>query len=198
MRLTVAMVVFTSKSWQRGDASAASGTPASSLVRWLAVATCVLVYLQLVFGAVLRHVPVDSEPGAFMLAVRFHLFLAGVLTLARGVAEWDGDWEFSRRAAALPAGPRAVWIDSGAATVGRRDVDRQVCRAGLGGAWLPFSPFAIQADGWLQTNVITAHVAVGSLLLGTSAALALMAWRSLSADSISMTPISSRNVGLAT
>ena len=35
----------------------------------------------IVLGAVLRHVPIDSQPGTFVLAVKFHLFLAGVLTL---------------------------------------------------------------------------------------------------------------------
>ena len=55
----------------------------------LAVATCVLVYLQLVLGAVLRHVPVDSQPAAFMHAVRFHLFLAGVLVLHVLLLTWS-------------------------------------------------------------------------------------------------------------
>jgi cytochrome c oxidase assembly protein subunit 15 len=45
--------------------------------------------------------------------------------------------------------------------------------------WLPMEPIAIQADGWLQTNVITAHVAVGSLLLVTALSIALFALRLL-------------------
>jgi cytochrome c oxidase assembly protein subunit 15 len=38
---------------------------------------------------------------------------------------------------------------------------------------------AVQDGGWLQTHIITAHVAVGSLLLATSLALALYAGRLL-------------------
>jgi cytochrome c oxidase assembly protein subunit 15 len=196
--LTVAMAVFTSKIWARGADESANSSPASSLARWLAVATCVLIYLQLVFGAVLRHVPVDSEPGAFMLAVRFHLFLAGVLTLhvvllsGLVIGNFRGVRPLFRLILAL-CGLMAVQLLLGGATwIVKFAVPAWAA------PWLPFAPFAIQADGWLQTNIITAHVAVGSLLLGTSAALALMAWRLLSADSISMTPISTRNVRVAT
>ena len=38
---------------------------------------------------------------------------------------------------------------------------------------------AVQEGGWFQTHIITAHVAVGSLLLATSLALALYAQRLL-------------------
>ena len=47
--------------------------------------------------------------------------------------------------------------------------------------WLPPRTVAIQDGGALQTHVITAHVAVGSLLLATSVALALYAHRLLAA-----------------
>src|SRR3972149_5731601 len=69
--LTVALVVFTSQSWRRSDGALAR--PAAPHVRRLAVATCILVYLQWVLGAVLRHVPVEGEPATFALHVRFHL-----------------------------------------------------------------------------------------------------------------------------
>ena len=48
-------------------------------------------------------------------------------------------------------------------------------------AWMPPMTTAIQDGGWLQTHIITAHVAVGSLLLVTSLALALYAQRLLAA-----------------
>jgi cytochrome c oxidase assembly protein subunit 15 len=40
-------------------------------------------------------------------------------------------------------------------------------------------PFAVQEGGWLQTHIITAHVATGSLILATSVALAMYAQRLL-------------------
>jgi len=53
--------------------------------------------------------------------------------------------------------------------------------------WLPTGGFTIQANGWLQTHVVTAHVALGSLLLGTSVALALYALRLLPDPAASLT-----------
>lgn len=196
--LTVAMVVFTSKNWARGADSSPSGVPASSLVRWLAVATCVLVYLQLVFGAVLRHVPVDSEPSTFLLAVRFHLFMAGMLTLHVVLLSWVVVRNFrtvrplNRLVLAL-CGLITLQLLLGAATwIVKFAVPTWAA------PWLPEINTAIQADGWLQTNVITAHVAIGSLILGTAVAIVLTAWRFLGAGSISMPQATARNVGVAT
>jgi cytochrome c oxidase assembly protein subunit 15 len=178
--LTVAMVVFTSQSWTMCATGSASADPASSLVRCLAVATCVLVYLQLVFGAVLRHVPVDSEPAAFMLAVRFHLFMAGVLALQVLVLAGSVIRHFRAvrplvRLVLALCGLIALQLVLGAGTwIVKFAVPAWAA------PWLPFSAFAIQAEGWIETNIITAHVAVGSLLLATSVAIALTALRSLS------------------
>ena len=49
--------------------------------------------------------------------------------------------------------------------------------------WLPGNDFANTANGWLQTHIVTAHVALGSLLLGTSVAIALTALRRLASAS---------------
>jgi hypothetical protein len=46
-------------------------------------------------------------------------------------------------------------------------------------SWVSNPNFAIQEGGWLQTHIITAHVATGSLLLGTAVALALYSHRLL-------------------
>ena len=78
---------------------------------WLATVTAVLAYLQIVLGAVLRHVPVDAQPAAFLLAVKFHLFLAAVLTLHIVLARWIGAEPCSARAAARPLGA-ACWLYS--------------------------------------------------------------------------------------
>ena len=179
--LTMAMVVFTSKSWTDDTAVAAPRLPMAGVVRWLAVATSILVYLQVVFGAVLRHVPVDAEPGAFLLAVRFHLFLAGVLTMHVAALVWLVMRHFravrplSRWVAAL-GGLIVVQLLLGTSTwIVKFAVPTWAV------AWHP--PVALQANSWLQTHIVTAHVAVGSLLLATSLAVALMALRQLQAVS---------------
>jgi cytochrome c oxidase assembly protein subunit 15 len=175
--LTVAMVMFTSKSWQSNSASQVDD--AAGRIRLLAVAACILVYLQIVFGAVLRHVPVDSEPAAFMLAVRFHLFMAGVLVLHVLFLAWSVVRHFRAvgplyKLVLTLAGLVAMQLMLGAATwIVKFSVPAWA------GPWLPISGFTIRADGWLETHVITTHVAVGSLLLATSVAVALAVLRSL-------------------
>jgi cytochrome c oxidase assembly protein subunit 15 len=172
--LTVAMVVFTSKTWKSPDA-AANGV--SSGVRALATATAILVYLQLVFGAVLRHVPVDTEPAAFMQAVHLHVFMAGalvvhVLLLALFVTRYSRKVRPLVRLTLAMGGLIILQVLLGAATwIVKFAVPAWAA------PWFPYSGFTIQADGWFETHVITAHVAVGSLLLATSVATALIAWR---------------------
>jgi len=194
--LTVAMVVFTSKNWQN-DAAPLSG-PAAGHVRRLAVATCILVYLQLVFGAVLRHVPVDSEPGAFLLAVRFHLFLAGVLVLHVLLVAWS----VIRHFRAVRPLFRLVLALCGLITVqlllGAGTWIVKFAVPAWAAPWSPLPEFTIQADGWLQTHIVTAHVAVGSLLLATSVALTLMALRTLATTATPLSQTATRQMGVAT
>src|SRR5690349_9117910 len=77
--VTVAMTVFTSRTWL--GATDSSATDGAGIIRRLTPVVAVLAYLQIVLGAVVRHVPVDAQPETFMMAVHFHLFLAIVLTL---------------------------------------------------------------------------------------------------------------------
>jgi cytochrome c oxidase assembly protein subunit 15 len=190
--LAVAIAVCTSQQWRSANSQAASpslgagdrsaGALASARtdhVRRLAVVTCVLVYLQLVLGAVLRHVPVVSEPATFALAVRFHLLMAAVLTLHVALLVWSVTRHAQcvrplHRLVLLLGGLLAVQLALGAATwIVKFSVPVWAA------AWWPWPGFTVQAGGWLQTHVITAHVAVGSLLLATATAAALLAMRLL-------------------
>ncbi len=195
--VTVALFVFTSKSWMSSTEISSAAIPVAAIVRTLAIVTTVLVYLQLVFGAVLRHVPVDGDPGAFMLAVRFHLFLAGVLTMHVVLLAWLTLRNFRRvqplsRLVLALCGLIVVQLLLGGSTW-----IVKFAVPGWATPWLPASEFAIQADGWLQTNIITAHVAVGSLMLVTSLAIALFALRSLGATSVAVRQTSAK-IGVAT
>jgi hypothetical protein len=58
--------------------------------------------------------------------------------------------------------------------------------------------FAIQADGWLETHVVTAHVAGGSLLLATAVATALAAVRTLDGVSVSLPGVTAGKMGATT
>jgi cytochrome c oxidase assembly protein subunit 15 len=170
------MVIFTSRRWRTRADSVIPSSP-GHIGRFAAV-TCILVYLQIMLGAVVRHVPVVAEPGTYALAVRFHLFLAAVVTLHVALLAWR---VLRRENRVPPLRGLAMWL-----------VALLCVQLALGaGTWVvKFSVPSwaagwvstggpIQDGGWLQTHVITAHVAVGSLLFATSLALALYAHRLL-------------------
>jgi len=187
--LTVAMVVFTSRTWISAPV-AAPPPEGHTHVRRLAIVTCILVYLQIVLGAVVRHVPVVAEPTTFALAVRFHLLLAAILSLHVVALAWSV-LRYSRRVRPLPG---LAWAMIGLLVVqlalgaGTWLVKFAVPSWATG--WITIGSLAVQEGGWLQTHVITAHVAVGSLLLATSTALALYAQRlHLAVASMQKTPI---------
>jgi cytochrome c oxidase assembly protein subunit 15 len=180
--VTSAMVVFTSRRWRDGPGKDAPLPSSVAPIRRLAAATCVLVYLQILIGAVLRHVPVAAEPGTFALAVRFHLFLAAIVTLhAAGLV-----WLLISRArrikplAGLAATLAVLVITQLALGAGTWIVKFSV--PAWASSLISTGNAAIQDGGWLQTHVITAHVAVGSLLLITSLAIALYTQRLLPAS----------------
>jgi len=189
--LTVALVVFTSRTWIEHPHSSRSGAEGESShdghVRRLAVVTATLFYLQLVLGAVLRHVPATADPSVFATAVKFHLALAAVLAFHVGWLLWSVLRSCqSVRPLGVLAWLLAVLLTAqialgGATWLMKYSVPRWAS------AWLPIGSYTIQADGWLQTHIVTAHVAVGSLLLGTSVALALYALRLLPGPAASLT-----------
>jgi cytochrome c oxidase assembly protein subunit 15 len=174
--MTVVMVVVTSKSWLSSlPLSPGEGTSAG-YVRYLAVVTVALFYVQIMVGAVLRHVPLTAEPAAFTSAVHLHLLLAAVLLMCVAMIYWAFVFLSQRVMGGLLAatlgGLMVLQVALGAATwlakyATPRFLDRLI---GPG-------TFTIEADGWLQANIVTAHVGVGSLLLGTSVALVMYALR---------------------
>ena len=78
--LCVAMAVFTSRWWQETNWRDHVKTDGSKLQR-LAVLTTAFVFIQLMIGAHLRHLPASASPTSFRITVFFHLLMAIVLTL---------------------------------------------------------------------------------------------------------------------
>ncbi|NIL97296.1 MAG: hypothetical protein GTO53_06815, partial [Planctomycetales bacterium] len=145
-------------------------------LRLSAVTLAGLIFLQLVIGAHLRHLPVGATAGGFKTAVFFHLLLAAVILGYALLVVW--------RTLRLPGGQLR-----GPAILLNLLVLAQI---GLGAAtWvLKYSwPAGILADhgvvaGWTNTAgggaqsvIVTGHVAIGSLLLGLAVQLSLRAWR---------------------
>jgi cytochrome c oxidase assembly protein subunit 15 len=172
---TVAIVVFTSRTWVNGPAGleVVSGRN----VRLLAIVTAVLAYLQIMVGAVIRHVPVDAQPTTFLHAVKGHLYLAAVLTIHVVVLVGLVKFYLRRvqpisRLAGMLGTLIGLQLALGAGTwVVKFAVPAWAAE------WITVP--RVQEGSWLQTNVITAHVAIGSLILVTSVALALYAQRLL-------------------
>jgi cytochrome c oxidase assembly protein subunit 15 len=206
--LTVALAVITSRTWSSSAASSVTGGNVHSpgqrspiergaaQIRLLASVTAVLAYLQIVLGAVLRHVPIDSQPGTFVLAVKFHLFLAGVLTLhivlLSGLVLYRARNKSPlARFAGMLVGLVVVQLLLGVATW----MEKYSLPTWASG-WLSHSGMVIRDGSWAQTNIITAHVATGSAIFGTTIALMLYSLQ-LVRGSAAFPEISKSQVGVA-
>jgi cytochrome c oxidase assembly protein subunit 15 len=190
--VTVALAVITSQTWSRSaEIESQPMNWSTRPIRLLATVTAVLAYLQIMLGAVLRHVPVDAQPATFVLAVKFHLLLAGVLTLHIGLLVWfvlrrTRDVRPLGRLAFILAALIVLQLLLGVATW----MEKYSVPSWASG-WFSHSGMVIRDGAWLQTHIITAHVATGSAIFGTTVALALYAHRLL------IGPVPVRGVGKA-
>ncbi len=159
------------------------------------IATAALAYVQLLFGAMLRHVPVDAGPQWFRIAVIFHVLTA--LLIAGHV--FSSAWKMLRR-------NDNVWLT--------RPTTILVLLVGLQlllgtGTWvLKYSwpsaltsfgfaaGYTVTANSLLQSLVVTGHVAVGSLILATAVVLAARTARVAKWESVKV-PFELRARGLA-
>jgi cytochrome c oxidase assembly protein subunit 15 len=187
--LTVALVVVTSKGWRVPGASASeirkvtSGGPDGHLlnqlgtVRALVVLTCLAVFAQLGLGAMLRHMPVGAEPSTFATVAQFHVGLALLLVLDVAALSWFAVLCLRR----VPLLRNLVFLLALLTTIqlglgiGTWAVKYSIARWVGDIPWL--ASYTIEAGSWLQTHIVTGHVAVGSLMLATSVALVLYTLR---------------------
>ncbi|MEQ8785869.1 MAG: COX15/CtaA family protein [Pirellulaceae bacterium] len=174
----VALAVFTSRRWRESSGVSAKGAGYVRFQR-LSVITLVLSFVQILLGAQLRHVPVDASPSSFRALVVFHVVMAFVLLGHAAVLVFlacmghAGHW----------AVVFSTWLLA----------SFLVLQVGLGvGTWMvnygwpdwdetfPFAAgYTIHAEGMLQTNIVTAHVALGSLILAAAAQLCARSLRLL-------------------
>ncbi len=137
-----------------------------------------LAYMQLIIGAFLRHISTMASPGWFSLIVFAHLILAALVTVSVFLLAWIA-WRGRAKHELLrrPAGILGILM---------------VCQLLLGGVtWLvnyhwpslivdwdlTASFSTIVANGRLQSLVVTAHAANGSLILGASVMLVMRSLR---------------------
>lgn len=166
-----AMAVVTSRFW-RLTVPFESRERGARLQRFC-VLTAAIVYVQIVLGALLRHVPVGAPPRLFQVAVLFHLLFAGavlfhaVLLARRAFQELRDQPKFLWPATAL-----LIMVLCQLALGGSTWVLKYGWPGGLGE--LSYTAgFTVAANSWIQAGVTTAHVALGALIFSTSVVLSL-------------------------
>lgn len=184
--LTAALVALTSpRNNPRTSESDAPGSPAVPGTKWWWLLPA-LIYVQLLLGAAMRHVPEDASFNTFADHIRAHLWGALAVTLAVIIAtavSWRRPVGRSRRIlatcllgvvlaqASLGVGTwiakyrLPTWAQTGITA------DAWAAVAGSG----TISPSI--AGGWTETHVVTGHSAIGSLLLALATAHAVVATR---------------------
>ena len=170
----IALSAFTSR-WWRTNESRRDILSAAALQR-LAVLTAGMAYCQLVLGARVRHIALGSTPDSFQAAVILHLGMAILLALHVAWLAIEV-WQHHRGTKAWgPANLLAVLvvlqIALGIMTwVAKYGWPAWLVRQGWGAAHV------VSAGSIYQASIVTAHVAVGSLIFATSLLLALRSLR---------------------
>ena len=168
----------TGRGWWDRKRSEKSPNPANPLGRLTVIAAAMpllLSYAQLVLGAQLRHVQPLTTPGTFTLVVAVHivtafglwLFTPVLFTLVRRC----GDLTLSRPAGWL------IWFVGAQILLG---TGTWIVNYGWPSIldFLPFGEgFLVQSKGFVDSIIVTAHVAVGSLILATSAVILIQVLR---------------------
>ena len=182
LALSVTAAVATSRWWWRQGAPTGVGSEHHKLEKnvgrgaiSLVAALTGLSYVQLVLGAMLRHVQPTTSPGGFAHTVAMHVLIA-VLLWILSVVVWlrlrrCGDLTLSRPGGAL-IGLVGVQILLGIST--------WVVNYGFP-VFLQFVPrsagFVVQAQGFADSIIVTGHVATGSLILAVSTMVLLRSVR---------------------
>ena len=178
--LAATLVTLNSAAWRQSGPP--RRLPAARRLQRLSLGVTAAVYLLIVLGVLLRHLPYDGAIEWFEVWVWLKLFWAGLTACGLGWLLVDL-WRRARdrrklvRRAQLLAALFFVQSILGAATwVTHYEWP----------VWFTDYVWAISytvvAEGRLQVLVATAHVTVGSLILGTSLVLTLWSFREVAAN----------------
>lgn len=164
--LIVALALFTSKLWR--EPATSLQTAEAARIQRLCVLTAVLVYLQAILGALLRHTGAALELHVLVaLIVAVHVFL-----IARRVCALDDPGGVLKKPAVWLVGVLAVQL-----------------LLGLGSYMARFSAFAPQWSSHWMVALTAAHVVTGALMLALSVVLALLAFRLLEPETRTITSV---------
>lgn len=171
--LLVAFAVVTSPKASATELPTKQTSQRLTTAAWGFAGVC---YLQLVLGAMVRHVPVTSSASFFRAVVLLHIVMALVLLgqalLLSGKVLFGADRSVSRWVGVLLSALIVAQVTLGAAT--------WIVKYGWPD-WMGSFQFAAAHINYeksaLQAMVSTAHVANGSLILATAVILSLQASR---------------------
>ncbi|WP_103020649.1 COX15/CtaA family protein [Salinibacter altiplanensis] len=157
----VAMTLFVTDTWRRRDGILPRIDSADHLRRW-SYAAAVVIYLQIVLGALLRHPGAGMSGGYTALHVTGAFAVVGIVIGVFVVAEKHFD--------SVPAVRRTAWVLFGTMGV----------QFALGLASLLLTLYETAGQGSVVAYVIltVAHVVVGAVLLGASVVMSLLVSRS--------------------
>lgn len=173
--LCTTLAVVTSRWWWRAGIAAENGESAERGRRvgrglvWTVGGLATLCYLQLWLGAQLRHLQATTSPTGFSHLVTTHLVTAGLVALVSvgiGIRLWRcDDLALSRPAQGL-IGLVALQIGLGLST--------WVVNYGFpfgSERWPWAARYVIQSKGFVESLIVTGHVAIGSLLIACTVML---------------------------
>jgi cytochrome c oxidase assembly protein subunit 15 len=181
-----AMVAVTSRRWRETNPAACVFATSPKLLR-LAILTAVLAYLQLVVGAIVRHSPLMLTEGAaniFQIAVYFHVILALAVTFHVLLLAHKCFWSrVSRKLSVSLALLIGVQLLLGVSTWMLKYGMPQWA-TGVIGETGHFN----RATGTASAAIVTAHGAIGALIVALCVVLALQVARQLGVASPSRRP----------
>jgi cytochrome c oxidase assembly protein subunit 15 len=156
----VAMTLFVTDTW-RNRTGVLPEADAARRLRWWSYATAVVIYLQIVLGAMLRHPGAGMSGGYTTLHVTGAFAVVGAVLAVLLVAEKHFD--------AVPAIRHTAWVLTGAMGL----------QFALGLASLLLTLYEPAGHGGVVAYVVltVAHLVVGALLFGSSIVMALLVSR---------------------
>jgi cytochrome c oxidase assembly protein subunit 15 len=183
-----ALAMITSIHWKAPSRPATDAHAAR--IQRLAIFTTLLVFLQLLLGAQLRHTPVDAGTTFFRTALFFHLFVAAALVLHAVLL---------LRAVVKSQTASPVLLFHASTLVGL-----MLLQLALGGGswvvkygfpqWLGehvwTSGYTVTRENFFNSLVVTSHVGIGSAILAVSLSITLRALHFLKAVRAAVAPCS--------
>ncbi|QDV74858.1 COX15/CtaA family protein [Botrimarina mediterranea] len=204
--LTAALVALTSRGPQpRPEGSGEVGTHAAKPTsgwRWMWLP--LLIYIQVIAGAAVRHVPEDSSFNTFAMHVQMHLWLALVVSLAvlaNVIYAWRKPVGVARRMLSTQMLVILILqVVMGVATwVAKYRLPDWAQNGVAADAWEtvagPGTMSPSTSGGWTETYVVTGHSATGSLLLALATAQAVVGRRRSRTLSLTDSPTDSLREG---